>query len=86
MDMCPYNRIEEVKLRSADHDEFYNCTFYFLPSCNDGNNGVFIFYEGGKEVSSRLRFEVFTAVTMKNAVFWDVKPCGCCKNRRFGST
>jgi hypothetical protein len=21
-----------------------------------------------------LRFEVFTAVTMKNAVFWDIKP------------
>jgi hypothetical protein len=29
-------------------------------------------------------FEVFTAVTMKNAVFWDVTPCGSCKNRRFG--
>jgi hypothetical protein len=24
------------------------------------------------------------AVTMKNAVFWDVTPCGSCKNRRFG--
>jgi hypothetical protein len=22
-----------------------------------------------------LRFEVFTAVTMKNGVFWDVTPC-----------
>jgi hypothetical protein len=22
------------------------------------------------------RFEVFTAVTMNNAVFWDVTPCG----------
>jgi hypothetical protein len=21
---------------------------------------------------------------MKNAVFWDVTPCGSCKNRRFG--
>jgi hypothetical protein len=28
-------------------------------------------------------FEVFTTVTMKNAVLWDVKPCGSCKNRRF---
>jgi hypothetical protein len=26
------------------------------------------------------------AVTMKNAVFWDVMPCGSCKNRRFGVT
>jgi hypothetical protein len=31
-------------------------------------------------------FEVITAVTVKNGVFWDVTPCGCCKNRRFGGT
>jgi hypothetical protein len=30
-----------------------------------------------------VRFEVFTAVTMKNGVFWDFTPCGSCKNRRF---
>jgi hypothetical protein len=30
-----------------------------------------------------LRFEVFTTVTMKNGVFWDVAPCGSCKKRRF---
>jgi hypothetical protein len=29
-------------------------------------------------------FEVFTAVTMKNGVFWDVTPCGSCKNQCFG--
>jgi hypothetical protein len=23
---------------------------------------------------------------MKNAIVWDVTPCGCCKNRRFGGT
>jgi hypothetical protein len=28
-----------------------------------------------------VRFEVFTAVTMKNGVFWDVTPCGSYKNR-----
>jgi hypothetical protein len=33
-----------------------------------------------------VRFEVFTAVTMKNGVFWDVTPFGSCKNRRFGGT
>jgi hypothetical protein len=31
-------------------------------------------------------FEVFTEATMKNAVFWDITPCGSCKNRRFGWT
>jgi hypothetical protein len=36
------------------------------------------------EPESVVRFEVFTAVTMKNGVFWDVTPCGSCKNRRFG--
>jgi hypothetical protein len=30
----------------------------------------------------KVRFEVFTAVTMKNGVFWVVMPCGSCKNRR----
>jgi hypothetical protein len=29
------------------------------------------------------RFEVFTAVTMKIGVFWDVMPCGSCKKRWF---
>jgi hypothetical protein len=33
-----------------------------------------------------VRFEDFTAVTMKNGVFWDVTPGGSCKNRRFGGT
>jgi hypothetical protein len=27
-----------------------------------------------------VRFEVFTVVAMKNAVFWDVMLCGPCKN------
>jgi hypothetical protein len=28
--------------------------------------------------------EVFTAVTMTNAVLWDATQCGFCKNRSFG--
>jgi hypothetical protein len=32
------------------------------------------------------RLEVFTAVTMKNGVFWDVTPCGSYKYRLFGGT
>jgi hypothetical protein len=38
-------------------------------------------YEASTEV---VRFEVFAAVTMKSAVFWDVAPCRSCVNRRFG--
>jgi hypothetical protein len=37
-----------------------------------------------RKILPPVRFEVFTAVTMKNGVFWDVTPCGSCKNRRFG--
>jgi hypothetical protein len=33
-----------------------------------------------------VRFEFFTAVTMKNGVFRDVTSCGSCKNRCFGRT
>jgi hypothetical protein len=34
-----------------------------------------------KKCELKLSFELLTAVTMKNAVFWDVMPCGSCKNR-----
>jgi hypothetical protein len=42
-----------------------------------------------KSVTERhkvVRFEVYTAVTMKNGVFWELTPRGSCKNRRFGGT
>jgi hypothetical protein len=40
----------------------------------------------GKTKFAYVRFEVFTAVNMKNGVFWDVTPCGLCENQRFGGT
>jgi hypothetical protein len=36
-----------------------------------------------KHLSDNVRFEVFIAVTMKNAVFWDMTPCSSCKYQRF---
>jgi hypothetical protein len=42
--------------------------------------------ESSETKINSVRFEVFTAVAMKNAVFWDVTPCGPCKNRRFAGT
>jgi hypothetical protein len=38
------------------------------------------------DIRGSVRFEISTAVTMKNGVFWDVTPCGSCKNRRVGGT
>jgi hypothetical protein len=36
--------------------------------------------------NNNVGFEVFTAVAMKNAVFWDVTPYGFIINGRFGGT
>jgi hypothetical protein len=49
---------------------------------------VLLFFTRETALNSKytVRFEVFTAVTMKNGVFWDVTPCGSCKDRRFGGT
>jgi hypothetical protein len=38
------------------------------------------------ELTEKVSFEVFTAVTTKNAVFSDMTPCDYFKNRRFGRT
>jgi hypothetical protein len=35
---------------------------------------------------AKLKIWGFTAVTVKNGVFWVVTPCGSCKNQRFGGT
>jgi hypothetical protein len=37
-------------------------------------------------VTSDVGFDVLTAATMRNAVFWDLTLCGSCKNWRFGRT
>jgi hypothetical protein len=39
-----------------------------------------------KQRSFFVRFEVFTAMTMKNTVCWDVAPCKYFVKRRFGGT
>jgi hypothetical protein len=39
---------------------------------------------GLQNLHSHVRFEVFTAVTMNNSVFWDVTPCKSCVKRRLG--
>jgi heterodisulfide reductase subunit C len=50
--------------------------------CSAGKHEMFV----SQKFVSRVRFEVFTAVTMKNGVFWDFTPCGSCKNGRFRGT
>jgi hypothetical protein len=48
-----------------------------LPTSNQCRNNKLEY------MHSDVRFEVFTVVTMKNAIFWDVTSCGSCKNQCF---
>jgi hypothetical protein len=59
-------------LLKEDHMHMHVCTYIFLLKA--------------ERASYLVRFEAFTAVTMKNVVFWDVALCRSCVNRRFGGT
>jgi hypothetical protein len=54
------------------------------------NNGLPDTLEDYRNLSSPYklneRFEAFTAMTMKNVVFWDVALCRSCVNRRSSET
>jgi hypothetical protein len=50
-----------------------------------GTPALFIHNPTGGYLLNEI-FEVFTAVTIKNGVFWDVTPCDSYKNGRFGGT
>jgi hypothetical protein len=61
--------------------------------CQDSSNGALgestvplsaEFYQVIRNL--HVIYEIFTAVTMKNAVFCDVTSCGSCKNQSFGGT
>jgi hypothetical protein len=65
--------------------QFYQCTKSFR------RHSALGFAQPLTEMSTRdknknVRFKVFTEVTMKYVVFWDITPCGSYKNRRFGGT
>jgi hypothetical protein len=62
-----------VKVRQADDIQWHNLHIRFL----DTRSISSILVMG--DIPKYVRFEVFTAVNTKNAVFWDVTPCGSCK-------
>jgi hypothetical protein len=66
---------------------FKCCTFHNLPDLKMHLRWErFVQNLCSVQFMNYVRFEVFTAVTMKNAVLWDVAPCRSCVNRRFGGT
>jgi hypothetical protein len=52
----------------------------FRSICHCSSNSVSSSLIGLVTISQSVRFEVSTAVTTKNAIFWDVTLCGSCKN------
>jgi hypothetical protein len=65
---------------TVKHANLKACIWIMLVS----KAGCYTFSHGDSPTNSYVTFEVFTAMTMKNAVFWDVTPCnsGC---KRFHS-
>jgi hypothetical protein len=51
-----------------------------LSDVSEGTITYFLVIDNQPNKEIGVRFEVFTAVTMKNGVFWVVTPCGSCKN------
>jgi hypothetical protein len=37
-----------------------------------------------RETGQSIRAPTVNSISVKNCVFWDITPCGSCKNRRFG--
>jgi hypothetical protein len=64
--------------RTGEAIEFFQFTLSFQP------HYALEFTQALTEMSIEnrkyVRFEVSTAVTMRNEVFWDVTICGSCKN------
>jgi hypothetical protein len=78
-----YARLVLVYLIRADHVVLSS---YVYQQCQHTRTIQVCQTAQNTSVQISVRFEVFTTVTMKNGVFWDVTPCGSCKYRRFGGT
>jgi hypothetical protein len=50
------------------------------------NNSANLRFHISEIINLIVRFEVFTAVTIKNGFFLEVTQCASCKSRRFGGT
>jgi hypothetical protein len=51
-----------------------------------GNSPIIVGYLKFPIIRRYVELEAFTAVTMKNAIFWDVASCRSFVNQRFGGT
>jgi hypothetical protein len=72
------------KVWGRDGSDYDECRLlgYNNPFCTSQEIHYFFATEHNRLML--LKYQVFTAVTVKDAVSWDMTPCGSCKNRRFG--
>jgi hypothetical protein len=66
-------------LNSQRQRKFMTNTEFPLP-------GFFYWNPGQPGTLLHLKPVGILTINLKNGVFWDVTPCGFCKNRRFGGT
>jgi hypothetical protein len=72
--VCPWLKgtaIPAIGCGGLDSCEMSRIPHFLDNQLTDGGEVIFV------------RFEVSEVLTMKNAVFWYVMPCGCYKNRCF---
>jgi hypothetical protein len=79
MERFSHNKLNEIEGKEQYHVEISN-SFTTLENLDDEVD----FIRAWETVRENVRFEVLTAVTVKNAIFWDVAPCRFCVNQRIG--
>jgi hypothetical protein len=60
-------------VRSLKNVIFWHIKAQFVPHMRDSTSPLL-----SPAAYCYVRFRVFTVVTMKNTIFWDVTPCGSC--------
>jgi hypothetical protein len=78
--------LRRVALVRTDVSEELSASFIRLTRIDE--LGTTLAVTSNRYTLRRMRRLLVTAsvVPMKNGVFWDVTPCGSCKNRRVGGT
>jgi hypothetical protein len=63
-----------------------NCFIFPVRLRRDAHQPVMDTFHIIHEITSIQAWEVSECDNFTSGVFWDVAPCGSCKNRRFGET
>jgi hypothetical protein len=76
-DQCGFRR------NGSTTDQIF-CIHQILEKKWEYNETVHQLFVDFKKAYDSVRREILYNILIENGVFWDVTPCGSCKNRRFG--